>query len=509
MLYHYLEMDDDGKFVNVPRTDNQLHEYIDLAYGVRLPRKIITPGHRTSFDLVSDLFFERVGMALGFGNRNGGKTFTLGILNHLDMTFKDNVEIASAGAVKEQANKCYRYFQEFNNAPWFQHVNDQYLVRTGRPFFVPKDSTQKKTQFGNGALLEIITGTETGFRGPHPHKARIDEIDELEWDVFQTGMSMSRSTDTIRGQDVFTSTRQKAHGTMQRLIDEAKERGVTIYEWNVWEMVEKCTRRCHNDPEHGDCPAYKFCKGKAHQCDGFYKIDDFVKKNTAMDTDRWETEWENKKPAREKMVYHRFSPTRHVLSREDFFRMTGRHEPSWEWPMISAIDFGSSPGHPFVYSKYVQLPGGAWVVWWEYVAEQRLLRDHARSIMACPLYSPSELCFADWDAQDRLELAKLGIRTRRAVKGAGSVGVGIDYISGLLAGFPPREEPRLYFMDNCRHHIREYGIYQWPTHADGKADKSGRPLQVNDHTCDCDRYGLYSYHKMGNMRYETCSIAGL
>lgn len=494
-------MDSGGNFVHPPKNDAELDEFIRLAYGITFPKKVVTPGHKPAFFFIADLFFERVKNALGFASRNGGKTYGVAILNHLDMVFKPGCEVTSAGAVKDQADKCYRYFQEFNDTDWFKRLHQQFLLATGEPLLI--NSIRSHTEFGNGSRLEIITGSEKGFRGPHPNKSRIDEIDELDWPVFQTGLMMAQSSDTIRGQNVFTSTRQHSHGTMQRLIDEAHEKGIDIYEWNCWEMVERCTRLCHDDPKHGSCPIYTFCKGKAHSCAGFYKIDDFVDKVRLLDRDRFETEWANSKPSRDKVVYPKFEPSRHVLTRGNFQKLTGFREPNWSWPMISAIDFGSSPGHPFVYSKYVRIPGGAWVIWWEYVAEQRLLREHAQSIKAGPLWRDGELPYADWDAQDRLELMSHGVSTRPAVKGRDSVATGIDHISSLLQGFPPKEEPMLYVMEWCKNHIFEFSNYQWPVRADGKPDKSGRPLQENDHCMDTDRYALYSYHRHhGSQRYR-------
>ena len=510
ILFHYLALDDEGRFLHAPRTDEELEEFIRLAYGVSLPRKVLTPGHRSPFEFLSDLFFERVSCALGFANRAGGKTFTVALLNHLDMLFKPGCEITSAGSVKKQAQKCYRYFRELNDTSWMRRLNEQHLVITGEPFFTEADSTQSRTQFGNGTLMEIIVASEKGFRGQHPHKSRVDEIDEIDWDTLQTGLSMSHSSDTIVGQDVFTSTRHRLDGTMQRLLTEATERGVSVYEWNVWEMVETCERRCFGDVKHGTCPIYKRCEGKAHSSQGFYPIRDLINKTRQIDKDKFEVEWLGSKPSRHKMVYQQFDPLRHVLDVAGFQRLTGRSEPSWEWPMIGAIDFGSSPGHPFVYSKYVRIPNGAWVVWYEYVAEQRLLRDHAAAIHADPFWRSGQTTYADHDAQDRLELHACGVRTRRAVKGPNSVSVGIDYISGLLNGFPPKEEPLLYFMDTCPHHIFEYSDgYRWPLNKDGKPDKAGRPEQINDHCCDCDRYGLYSFHKTGSRGYRTLRVSGI
>jgi hypothetical protein len=506
IIEHYLAIDDNGYFVHPPSNDDELDSFIKAAYGITLPKKVITPGHKTPFQFVSDLFFERVKNALGFASRSAGKTYAVALLNHLDMLFKPGCEIASAGAVKDQAEKCYRYFSEFCELDWFKEFSEKYQRVTGRAFY--GESLKSRTEFGNHALLEVITGSEKGLRGPHPHKARIDEIDLVEWSVFQTGLSMAHSDDTIRGQNVFTSTRQYAQGTMQRLLDEAHDKGISVYEWNIWETLEQCSRRCQGDPEHGTCPIYTFCRGKAHSCDGFFRIDDFIEKVRLLDRESFETEWINSRPSRHKLVYHMFD-SRHVLTPDLLFKMHGVRSPKPTWARVSGLDFGSSPGHPFVYLKFCQMPGGAWLLMFEYAREQALLCDHAEAIKKSPFWLPSETIYADWDAQDRKELAALGIRTKQAVKGASSVNVGVDFLCSLLRGFPPREEPCLYIWHECKFTLLEWGRYSWPVRADGTIDRSGNPEKRWDNTSDAARMALYSHRRKGQGGYTMGQVRGI
>ncbi len=440
-------------------------------------------------------------------------TYAVALINHLDMIFKPGCEIASAGAVRDQADKCYRYFQSFLEFPWFKDLNQRFQDCTGKPLL--DDSIKSKTQFNSvkdkvqGSMLEIITGTDKGLRGPHPNKARIDEVDLIEWTTLQTALSMSHSSDGIVGQNVFTSTRQLQDGSMQRLLDEAKDKGIAVYEWDIWEAVEKCNRRCKDDAVHGSCPIYTFCKGKAHHCDGFYKIDDFIDKVRLIDRETFETEWENKRPSRHKMVYPSFSHSRHVMTPERLYRMTGSHNVEFNWYKVSGLDFGSSPGHPFVYLKACMLPNNAWMIFHEYVAEQRLIRDHAQAIRSSPFYYSGETIYADWDAQDRLELKACGVRTQPAVKGNNTVSMGIDHVKTLLNGYPPEEIPQLYVWHDCTNTIREFGVYQWPTRPDGKVDRTGQPVKDNDHCMDTIRYILYSLRRKGGQKYHSYNIPGI
>lgn len=513
IVAHYLQIDRKGNLTSSPgmsvrhlpikdperlRVENQeLDEFIKCAFGITFPKKVITKGHSTSFNFVADLFYERIKNALGFANRTGGKTYALGVLNCLDMLFKPKCEVASAGATIDQANKCYRYFRSFLNKKWFIEFVEHYEKITGKEYVLK--SLQSSTEFANGSLQEIITGSEKGLRSPHPHKSRLDEIDLMDWDVLQTGLSMAKSSEGIRGQNVFISTRQRSNGPMQRMLDTAEEKGIAVYEWDIWESLEKCTRRCIEDPEHGTCPVYTFCKGRAHHCEGFYQIDDFVDKVRLIDREKFETEWENKRPSRHKLVYYNFDNSRHVMTPERLEKMTGHSFPSPHWHRVSSIDFGSAPGHPFVYLKFVQLPTGQWLQSYEYVAEQRLLRDHAAAIKRSPLYFSGDLCYADWDAQDRLELRDLGINTRPAKK---DVLTGIDYVHSLLKGVPPTEEPLLYIWHECTYTIMEYGSYSWPVRPDGKPDKTGNPQKLDDHCMDGTRYALVSYRSGSHQAYR-------
>jgi len=87
-----------------PQNDEILHWYIWEYLGYKIPRKRICKDHgprcgsRAPFEYIADVFFERVEDVICFANRTGGKTLNTAILNHLDMTFKDDCEIASAGA---------------------------------------------------------------------------------------------------------------------------------------------------------------------------------------------------------------------------------------------------------------------------------------------------------------------------------------------------------------------------------------------------------------------------
>jgi len=517
ILDHFLEINNKGEFTNPPQTPDELHLFIQVAFGVDIPRKAVIPGHSAPFDFVSDLFFQKVKNALAFANRAGGKTYDVAILNFLDMLFKPGCEIASAGAVLTQATQCYKYFIEFINMPWFVRFDEKYRNVTGRSFKAKEN--KQEAGFDNGSVQSIIVATEKGLRSPHPQKARLDEIDLLEWETLQTGLSMARSKgrsdskNYIRAQNVFTSTRQVENGSMQKLLDQASAKSIAVYEWNIWDVLEPCPRKCIGDPVHGDCPIFEFCQGRAHESQGFFPIDDFISSAQLLDRSKFETEWENKRPSRERLVYSMFEPSKHVIGPERLEQMTGHRVPQATWQIVSGMDFGATQDHPYVYLKCCQLPyNGAWLVFHEYFSRGATLREHAQAIKSSPFWRSGEAIFSDWDAQDRRELRELGVKVVTANK---DLEMGINHIQTLMRGTLPKEEPMIYVWGAetdrfrpCLELIKQLGMYSYPTGLDGKP-VSSKPIKIHDDGPDALRYALYSWKTKGLTKYRSYTIEGI
>lgn len=214
------------------RHPDVLHMYIKLFLGYNTPRHAYCKqrGHCAPFTFISDVYFEQSRMAIAFANRTGGKTTAIAILNHLHMLFKPGCEVVSAGAIRDQAYKAYKYFQEM-------HTNNEMLWD-----FLDRDPTQSKSIYTNDSELQVITGSIHAMNGPHPHKAHIDEVELMDWDTLQQGMSMPMTKENrktgrwIDSQLVMSSTRKYDTGTMQRLLDMAKadkrkRGGFKVYEW--------------------------------------------------------------------------------------------------------------------------------------------------------------------------------------------------------------------------------------------------------------------------------------
>jgi len=489
------------------QTDGVLWWYIWEFLGWRIPRKRLCEDHgpgcgcRSPFEYIGDMFFERVGDAIVFANRTGGKTLDTAILNHLDMVFKDGCEISSAGATRDQANKMYDYFTKFHRATPVKNL-------------LYKDSTKSASYYGNESMLSVITGSVKGLNSPHPNKARIDEVELMPWETLQEAFSMTMSSDEIKSQLVLLSTRKYDTGTFQRLLDEADARGMAVYAWCVWEVAERCERKCKKDPVYGDCPLWNHCRGICHGADGFYKIRDIIQKFRSIDEDTFEAQWLNKRPSREVLVYGREWSDELVIDPID---------QEANWIVVSAIDFGSSPGHPFVYSKHYadaselarvvsesqgyydtdSLQSGVlnkalitFYLFYEYRSVGNTMADHAEKIRSSPGYMFEEIIFADPSAkQARIDLEELyNVPTLPADN---SVEDGIDAVRQQLRAVDGKSHFFIFrgYEDWDNPELRstewEFGNYKYPRSVEGKVIRR-QPLKVNDHGMDTVRYVIKS-----------------
>jgi len=307
-----------------------LWEYINDNFGIAIPRKAICEDHNAPFDFVADVFFQKVQNAIALANRTGGKTTDFAILDVLNSYYWPECETATAGAIEEQAKKCYGYFQNWiNNIPIF---NERVL-----------DLLMRETKFTNGSMVQILTGTMSGVNSPHPQKAFLDEIELMMWNIIQEAFSMPQSKGEILGQLILTSTRKFAFGPMERLLDEAEERGFDVYRWCVMETIEK------HDPEI--CRKSVFaedCQGRCLECNGYLKLEDVIAAKMRLDKDTWDSQWMCKRPSQKALVYPQFNEAFHVKKTKVD---TGAE-------LILAEDFGFAEGHADVVGFFQVKPSG-------------------------------------------------------------------------------------------------------------------------------------------------------
>lgn len=465
----------------------ELDFYIREFLGYDVPKKKTCPNHISPFKFLHDVYFERVSNAFAYGSRGSGKTRLFSMLNHLDMTFKPGVTIVSAGATLDQSHRCYDYFCEYYKHPLLKSMLTDNLMSysAGR----------------NGSVLEVITGSLKGFNGPHPAKARIDELELIKWDILQEGLSMALSDGQYRPQTIMASTRKWSGGSVSRILDEAPNRNVSVYNFCVLEVVQTCQRECFGDPEHGDCFAYQYltadgdyvplCAGAAHRARGWMPVEDFLDKLALIDRNVILAQWFNRGISDSTLVYGGFyNPGVHVVSWDRFKYMTGHDRPPAAWKKYAAIDFGAR----FGYIKAALDPHGTWYVYHEYYHDAnqegpRLLGAHAGEIKGSPDFGVEVATFYDPSGlQEALELGALGINLTPADN---DVVLGIGSVRKAMQRDPRTGRPKLYILDTCENLISELELYAHPVGPDGLPDRD-LVIKAYDHLCDCIRYIIRS-----------------
>lgn len=296
-----------------PKTDDELWNFIYDTWGIRIPRNAVVAGHSAPFQFVADAFFEREQNIIAFANRNGGKTLDFAILEVLDSIFKDKCETGHVAAIRTQANKGYRYFLDF--------------IRHPKIWPYVASSIQSETRFSNSATVQILTGTVSGVNSPHPHKAKADEVELMDWDVIQEFFSMAKSGDGIKAQNILTSTRKYIYGSMQRILNLIKQGempGWKIYHWNIFDIMEPYTEKdlekfkdlVKNSSSGNNTSFYDEFIPYVGKTDGFYSLEDAAQKFSTMSLETWETQWTNRVPSREGLIYFMFDSDKHTKDLE-------------------------------------------------------------------------------------------------------------------------------------------------------------------------------------------------
>lgn len=502
-----------------PQTDEELHlvikEYLDLD----IPNRKICPEHDAPFKFVADQFHERTQNMLGFANRSGGKTINTAALNVVDSEFRPGLETLCAGAIEEQANQGYEYIGDFLGKEELL-AQDTYYIK------------KAETLLTNGSKIKTCTATVSGLNGPHPVRFRLDEIELLGPWIIGQGLSMSQSKKGYRGQNTFTSTRKIHNGTMQKLLDEAPQKGIDIVRWCVWETLETCTRKCKGDPVYGDCRAYsRFDKdgkeeglcgildgapeahGKAQALPpgGYYKIDDFVQKVGVLDVETFEAEWLCSRPSPGLLIYgkHWKKEAPYIVYAPEKEEILERAKTEGNWVRVVAIDFGARFG--VGYFMRDPRPPRRWYQYFELYWPPSMnlsLQLRAKEIREHdPLgWSSRVLVYADpAGRQQIIDLNTYGVAAEPAVN---DVAAGIDYVKVLMTRDPQSKLPGFRMFDNCEQSIREVDGYRHPEKKDGTVDFD-KILKEDDEMPDVIRYGMYSYFKMsGGNSYSQRKLKG-
>lgn len=353
-----------------PQTDDELHAWIKRNLGFDIPRVAVCDGHCAPFDFVSDMYFERETAAVAMANRGGSKTMSSAIIHLLNSLFKPGCEGLTVGAIEAQSKRAYENLKTL----LVMHGKSITGGKINLPHEHPKvvRTIESETSFDNGSKVEIVPGTMAAVNGPHNPKVHTDEVELMDPAVFEESRNISQSktilqTDPITGeeteriikaQDWITSTRKRAAGPMQRILDsiyESEKNGhkppYKLYVWCYAESakpVKNCQVANPDLPDDQKCGCDKVvngkwddgtprrftdvCKGKLARSSGYLELDNIHKRFMESDQDTWEAQQECSKPELGGMVFKTWSNDRYGIK---------WYTPNPDFgPIIQGIDFG-------------------------------------------------------------------------------------------------------------------------------------------------------------------------
>ncbi|MDD5642137.1 MAG: hypothetical protein PHX53_10835 [Syntrophales bacterium] len=277
----------------------ELLDFVEAFWGLRIPRVKVCPEHTPPAEYVTAAFFEEVQNSVCWANRGGGKTLNGALATWLDAVFKPGCETKILGGSLEQSQKMYSHIKErFATPPFIPLVKGEML------------KTHTK-MVGDGSI-QILTASSKSVRGPHPQKLKLDEVDEMDPEIYEAALFIPQTAKNIKASIHIYSTMHKAYGLMNQVITEAAQSGYRIFKWCILDVLEKCEGRdCYT------CALLDDCGGRARNADGFIKIEDAITKKRMASREAWNSEALCLMPSQEGLIYKEFDISVHVVSDEE------------------------------------------------------------------------------------------------------------------------------------------------------------------------------------------------
>lgn len=208
-------------------TPDELKAYVWNTFGVRIPEVRVCARHQSPWDFFRDVYFstsERSVFVLKGSRGLAGKSYLMALLGTvIATTLRGDVTIL--GGSSQQSDRVHGAMAKFWAAP-------------NAPRELVEQTTTTKTTFKGAHTIEALTASQRSVRGPHPLLLILDEVDEMEWKIFEASMGQTMDQHGYPGRTALGSTHQYADKTMSKILAMAAEKGWPVYEWCWRETCE-------------------------------------------------------------------------------------------------------------------------------------------------------------------------------------------------------------------------------------------------------------------------------
>lgn len=243
---------------------DQLWNWIDRTLGLQIPRTPVCPDHQAPFDYLCHSYFEPASDVIVWAPRGGGKTRLGALATLLDLYHKSPASIRILGGSLDQSLRMWEHL-----LPDVQNLFGDDLHIKSTSIKIP-----------DAGSVAVLTQSERAVRGLRVQKLRCDEVELFTPRIWNAAQLVTRSIrgthpqwPDIRGVIEVFSTMHEPFGLMQRIIDQAHQRGTRIIKWCLLDVLEQCPpqRDCST------CPLWEECQGRAKtHCHGHIRIDDAI-----------------------------------------------------------------------------------------------------------------------------------------------------------------------------------------------------------------------------------------
>jgi hypothetical protein len=301
-----------------PSRPAALWRWVYSHTGVKIAHRRVCPGHNAPWEYFSDLFFERLPLALVLGSRGAGKSFLSALNAHVTSRWYPGHGTRILGGSRSQSEQVYRALRE--------------AVVEGRgPLGSDSHSIARllkgEAVYRNGSDVVVLAASSTSVRGPHVPSLKLDEVDEIAPELREAAMGMCMARNGSSASVVMTSTWHRVNGPMSGLIERARAGEFPLYTFCTFEVLERCPEE-RSGPNLENCPAcplFPFCHDvddggppKAKRSAGHYAIDALIQKVRSTGAKTFEADYLCKGPRSEGLWYPAFDEGRHVSFRAEY-----------------------------------------------------------------------------------------------------------------------------------------------------------------------------------------------
>ncbi|MEM1211863.1 MAG: hypothetical protein AAGI68_06130 [Planctomycetota bacterium] len=305
-----------------PRDRRRLRALVEAWFGLRVVDRAWVSGSTPPLDYLCHALGigQEQGDCVVWASRGAGKTVLAALATVLEMVFVPGVQVRVLGGSLEQAAKVHEHLVALLDRPMLRPV-------------VAGVPTLRRVGLINGSRVELLAGSQRSVRGVRVHRLRVDEVDELEPEVWAAAQHVTRSG-VVKGRRVVgsieaLSTMHRAGGLMSGLVGDASGGvespqnpsasvgfggGRKVFRWTGMDVAARCPAEL---PCAG-CVLWDDCGGVLKGASGFVPVEDLMRQRERSSDAAWSAEVMCRRPSVSDLVYPGFERSRHVMEVRPF-----------------------------------------------------------------------------------------------------------------------------------------------------------------------------------------------